>query len=406
MIRAFPGRLVALAFIGSASLAVGLSLARSDDKKPDDKKTEETKPKFDPKDVRIGPPPELAALRKAVEDAARKGENVDEIRKQLAALEKALSGKAWVRPKPVEEPKAELPKPGLVPNPGFFPNPPLVFPPGLDPRFMTDRLVMENMQKAQELMLKAILIRGDDPAKAEALMKEARELMGAGGLGRFGNFGMVLPPVQVCPAGTRLGVKVERVALKAATDAKLPDGRGVLVAEVIPGTAAEKAGLKDGDILLEFAGQLVSDDPREFVRMVQKMKAGAKVDITYIRNGKKAEIKDVKLGNLPNPDRLGFGGFGAPMDLPLNPFALPGIGDQKASSVSVRVQDGQFTIRATDDGVKFLMEGAVGDGKKPVPTKIEITDGKKKIEAESMDKVPAEYRDRVQKILDSVSVGR
>src|SRR6185437_1179128 len=399
MLRAFPGRLVALAFIGSASLAVGLSLARSDDKKPDDKKTEQTKPKFDPEDVRIGPPPELAALRKAVEDAARKGENVDEIRKQLAALEKALSGKAWVRPKPVEEPKAELPRPGFVPNPGFFPNPPLVFP-DFDPK------AMEGMQKAQELMLKAILIRGDDPAKAEALMKEARELMGAGGLGGFGNFGMVLPPVPARPAGTRLGVKVERVALKAAADAKLPDGRGVLVAEVIPGTAAEKAGLKDGDILLEFAGKPVSDDPREFVRMVQKMKAGAKVDIAYVRGGKKAEIKDVKLGNLPNPDRLGFGGFGAPMDLPLNPFVLPGIGDQKANGVSVRVQVGQFTIRETDDGVTFLMEGTVGDGKKPVPTKIEITNGKKKVKAESMDKVPAEYRDRVQKILDSVSVGR
>ena len=42
------------------------------------------------------PPAELMALRTAVEAAARKGENVDEIRTQLDALEMKLVGRVLV----------------------------------------------------------------------------------------------------------------------------------------------------------------------------------------------------------------------------------------------------------------------------------------------------------------------
>jgi hypothetical protein len=58
--------------------------------------------------------PELTALRDAVETAARKGENVEEIRKQLEALGKALTGQTFVRPKPMPpaaEPEPPLPRP-------------------------------------------------------------------------------------------------------------------------------------------------------------------------------------------------------------------------------------------------------------------------------------------------------
>jgi hypothetical protein len=62
---------------------------------------------IDPKEVKVGPPPELARLRKAVDEAARKGENVDEIRKELEALEKAFVGRAWVAAPAAGEPGGE-----------------------------------------------------------------------------------------------------------------------------------------------------------------------------------------------------------------------------------------------------------------------------------------------------------
>jgi hypothetical protein len=407
-------RIAALACFGLAIAVYHSGFTRADDKKEarktDEKKAEPPKPAFDPKDVRVGPPPELADLRKAVEEAARKGENVDEIRKQLDSLEKALAGKAWVKPKPAVAPPAPPAfQPGF-PQPVF---PQAAFPPfpGFDPR------MQEAMKKAQELMLKAALLRGDDPAKAEELLKEARELMGAlpGGLMLPPAFG--IRPVQPRGTGSRLGVRVEKVP--AALAEKIPAGEGILVAEVLPGTPAEKAGLKANDVILEFAGKPVSDDPTEFVRTVFSMKAGEKVDIVYMRKGKKGEAKavplaDVAKGRRGGADLLPFPGFGpvAPFPVPqiieapeapaLPRLARPGV--QRSSSTSVQVQDGRFTINADVDGVKFLMEGAVGDTNTAVPTKIEITDGKKKVEAESVEKVPAEYRDRVQRILGNVKI--
>src|SRR5258707_1031507 len=126
MFRTLPARVTAVTLFGLAIAISGSRSAWADDKKTDEKKVDEKKadpkPSIDPKDVRVGPPPELADLRKAVEEAARKGENVDEIRKQLDALEKALAGKAWVKPKPVEEPPAPaFPQPAF-PQP-VFPQP-------------------------------------------------------------------------------------------------------------------------------------------------------------------------------------------------------------------------------------------------------------------------------------------
>jgi hypothetical protein len=397
-------------------VVTGLGFARSEDKKADEpkpaKKDEPKKaddqPKFDPKDVRVGPPPELAALRSAVEEAAKKGENVDEIRNKLNALETALAGKPWVKPTPAGEPPAPQPFPGAraVPPRAAPPFPggiqPLPFPGVQVQPFAPD---LETIQKAQKLMLEAAQLRDDDPKKAAELMKEARELMMKGlrpGLGG----GLMLPDFPNAGGGNvRLGVRVESVPPAIADKNHVPEHRGVRVAEVVPNTPAEKAGLKAGDIITEFAGKPVGDDPTEFVRSVRGMKAGAKVDIAYVRDGKKNEAKGVALGDglqgaLPNFN------FNVVPRVELNPGALelpdrPLRGGAKGQSTSVRIENGTFTINSTEGGVKFRIEGAAATGK---PTKIEVTDGDKTVEAASVNKLPAEYRNRARQLLDTVKV--
>ncbi|MDB5307220.1 MAG: mucD 1 [Gemmataceae bacterium] len=386
----------------------------ADAPKADDKKADDKKPGFDPKDVRIGPPPELAALRAAVEEAARKGENVDEIRKQLDSLEKALAGKAWVKPKVVEDPPAPPAFPGGLqpfPQPPFpgggrpFPVRPVVpFPGGLQ----INQPDKEMIQKAQGLLTKAARLALEDPVankeKVEALQREAQELMVKAMRPAAGGLMPLLPGAR--GGNGRLGVRVEKVPAGQAD-------RGILVAEVLPGSAAEKAGLKAGDVIVEFAGKPVSDDPTEFVRTVYGMKNGEKVDIVYVRNGKKSEAKGVPLADAVPAARLGaeFAPFLAPDFVPLlDPNPLPDLGfapaeGAKRTNMSVKVENGTFTINAEQDGVKVYLEGRA-EGGKPVPSKIEVTDGKKKMEAKSVDQLPAEYRDRVQKLLDGVKGGK
>jgi hypothetical protein len=409
-----PATRLAVAFgafaFGAAVLLAGTGFARpADDKKePAEKKADEKKPAFDPKDVRVGPPPELAALRAAVEEAARKGENVDEVRKQLEALEKALAGKAWVKPKPVEEP---------APPPAAFPVPPAVrplpvFPGGLPFQpgfpgggFQPVQPDLDALIKAQDLLLKAAELLADDPVanreKVEAMRKEAQELM-ARALG--GGRGLFLPGMAAGGNG-RLGVRVEKVPAGLADQFDVPAGRGILVADVVKGTPAEKAGFQPNDVVLEFAGQPVTDEPAAFVRMVQAAKGGP-VDVVVLRKGKKETIKGVEL-----PAQPGRGAGLDPAGGARRAVAAARLradtaadGAQKRS-VTVRVQNGMFTITAEENGVKYVMEGPA-DGGKLVPAKVVVTDGDKKIEEKDVEKLPAEYRDKAKKILAEVKIGK
>ena len=418
---------VAAAVLGTALLVSGVGFARpDDDKKAGDKKADDKKAEFDPKDVRVGPPPELAALREAVERAAKKGENVEEVRKSLDALEKALAGQAWVRPKAAAPPAApEPPVPPLVfpqPNvPGAAP-PIIAFPAPIPP----DR---ELLKKATDQIQRANALLAKDPTDKDAqrLLKEAREMMmnalrapiaavppvpgfpgfpGAPGVavGGFGGFAQ---------QQVRLGVRVEKVPAALADQLDLPKGRGVLVADVGKDTPAEKAGLKANDIIVEFAGKPVSDDPTEFVRAVQGLKKDEKVDVTFLRKGRKdtakgVEVPEAKAGALfPNP-----GAFPEPIaiDFPAVPVPPqpPALGGAASSSVSIQVSDRSFTIDAVQDGTKIHIEGEVQADGSAAASKVVITDpkGEKVADVKDVDKVPADYRDRVKKLLSGVKGGK
>jgi serine protease Do len=81
---------------------------------------------------------------------------------------------------------------------------------------------------------------------------------------------------------------------------KLKDRQGVLVGNVFAGDAADKAGIKIGDVILEIAGQTVKEN-RELGRIVAKLHVGSKVNVKVFRNGKEitlpiviAERKDMR----------------------------------------------------------------------------------------------------------------
>ncbi len=59
---------------------------------------------------------------------------------------------------------------------------------------------------------------------------------------------------------------------------------GVLVGEVIAGSAAQEAGLQEGDLIVEFDGKPVRT-PRDIVVIIQQKKVGDKVKFKIKRNG-------------------------------------------------------------------------------------------------------------------------
>jgi serine protease Do len=73
---------------------------------------------------------------------------------------------------------------------------------------------------------------------------------------------------------------------------QLKEANGALIATVEPGSPADKAGLKPGDVVLAFNGQEI-DDPNKLPRLVAATKPGESATLRIWRNGKADEVKFV-----------------------------------------------------------------------------------------------------------------
>ena len=86
-------------------------------------------------------------------------------------------------------------------------------------------------------------------------------------------------------------------------DALVLEGRkGVRVTQVMPGTPAEKCGVKVGDVLLKLDGQVIAantpSDQELFGNLIRQYKPGAEVEIDAMRGGEPVKLK-VALGATP-----------------------------------------------------------------------------------------------------------
>ena len=82
--------------------------------------------------------------------------------------------------------------------------------------------------------------------------------------------------------GAELGVMVSDVEVKASTG-------GVRIDEVREDSPAERAGIKAGDVVVEFDGERVRS-ARQFTRLVQETPDGRSVAIGLLRDGKKQTV--------------------------------------------------------------------------------------------------------------------
>ena len=93
-----------------------------------------------------------------------------------------------------------------------------------------------------------------------------------------------------------LGVRIQEVTKEIADLEKLKKPEGALVASVAENSPAYKAGIKDGDIILEFDGKKI-DTMRTLPKLVAQTRVGKKVILKIWRN-RKIISKKVLLGRL------------------------------------------------------------------------------------------------------------
>jgi len=81
----------------------------------------------------------------------------------------------------------------------------------------------------------------------------------------------------------RIGVSVGPVLREAVDEFGLKDRKGAVVQSVSPDSAASKAGLEPGDVIIAFGGKPVSDRD-ELVRMVVNTRPGTTVPLRVVRD--------------------------------------------------------------------------------------------------------------------------
>ena len=93
-----------------------------------------------------------------------------------------------------------------------------------------------------------------------------------------------------------LGVRIQDVTKEIAEIEKLDKPTGALVASVAENSPSAKAGVKAGDIILEFDGEKINE-MKELPIIVARTAVGKKVEVKIWRN-KKEIIKTITLGRL------------------------------------------------------------------------------------------------------------
>jgi serine protease Do len=135
-----------------------------------------------------------------------------------------------------------------------------------------------------------------------------------------------------------LGVVVQEVTRALAQSFGMARAEGALVAKVIPGSPAEKAGIQPGDVILAFDGQTLGVSS-ELPPLVGVVDPGADVPLKVLREGKQITIK-VEIGELP--EEIASGGEAAarshlPLGLGVDKLSAQDRADARVPAGGVRV---------------------------------------------------------------------
>lgn len=95
-----------------------------------------------------------------------------------------------------------------------------------------------------------------------------------------------------------LGVEIKPVDAAIARQFGIKETAGALVNKVVPGSAAEKGGIKRGDVITMYGGKPVAGVP-ELQRAVRTTEPGKTIPVTVVRGGKEISLS-VKPAEMPD----------------------------------------------------------------------------------------------------------
>ncbi|MDD5458327.1 MAG: DegQ family serine endoprotease [Phycisphaerae bacterium] len=99
-----------------------------------------------------------------------------------------------------------------------------------------------------------------------------------------------------------LGIRPQDMTSELAESFGIETTQGVLVAEVVPDSAADKGGIKQGDVIVEVDGRKV-EKADSFRNAIALLKPGTEIALTVLRDGEEKEIS-IELAERPAGEGL------------------------------------------------------------------------------------------------------
>jgi serine protease Do len=153
-----------------------------------------------------------------------------------------------------------------------------------------------------------------------------------------------------------LGVYLQEITEDLKNGMNLPDQGGVLVSEVSDNTPAGRAGIKGGDVILEFNGEKVKD-VESFRFLVAATEVGKTVSIKLVRDGKEKTLA-IKVGELPDETVAVNDGSDRESELGLKVVA---IGDPLTQAFNIKAKSGVVVVGLAPDAPASQAGIAAGD---------------------------------------------
>lgn len=104
-------------------------------------------------------------------------------------------------------------------------------------------------------------------------------------------------------SGSYLGVWIWQVDAARARELRLPEVAGVEITLVRPGSPAEAAGLRPGDVVVEYNGRRI-EGQEQFSQLVRDTPARSTIKLRIFRNGA-SQIVSAKIDSIPASERPG-----------------------------------------------------------------------------------------------------
>lgn len=155
----------------------------------------------------------------------------------------------------------------------------------------------------------------------------------------------------------QIGVVVAPVSADVARGFKLPDTRGALVNQVMPGGPGDKAGLQPGDVIRTVDGTPINESS-DLPPVIGAMAPGRKVTLQLYREGRAIE-KQVTLGALDESGGTAAGARPAPREesaaaKPGNALGLVAepVDDADRRALGLRAGEGVVIARVDGDAAR------------------------------------------------------